>query len=251
MSALLLMLCLAGADEGWRIHRVRGADAPTALSVRTDAVLGIDGGVGAVEMGGRFTAERFTLGLSLPVAWFDSPSGRRAGIGNLQLDGAALFRGERIVHRVGLDAWIQTNRDTFVWLHRAEQTWPSSGAVAAWEMRTQGETAWTARAWLGVLGTARRAPFRTAPLLGAAAGVDRTIIGPFGLAGELSMQWNDPSPIDLTAAARVEALPGLHLRTGLILPIGTWAGLGATGRPAGVREATWWFAVAFRVPPTE
>lgn len=246
---LLLLATMAGADEGWRVHRTRGADAPTSLSVRSDAVLGADGGVGAVEIGGRYTADRFTLGLSIPVAWFNSPDGRRGGLGNLQLDGAAVFRGDAIVHRVGLDAWIQANRDTFVWVHRAEQTWPSSGVVAAWEMRTQGKTAWTARVWAGVLIARDLPPFRTAPHLGVAGGFDRTIVGPFGLASELSLQWRDPSPIDVSVAARVEAGQGIHLRTGWILPVGTWAGLGATGRPAGVREATWWLGLSLRLDP--
>ena len=77
-----------------------------------------------------------------------------------------------------------------------------------------------------------------------AAAIDQELHDRVGVIAEVSFAWWDTSPIDLTVLGRVDPLDGLRLRTGLVLPIGTWAGLAPLSEPS-VREATWLLDVRY------
>ena len=77
-----------------------------------------------------------------------------------------------------------------------------------------------------------------------AAAIDQELHERAGVIAEVAFAWWDTSPIDLTVLGRVDPIEGLRLRTGMVLPIGTWAGLAPMSEPS-VREATWLLDVRY------
>ncbi len=251
MIAWLALTALA-ADPPMQLHRIAGAGAPTQVGVRVDELFGGDSLVGTLELSARYGARRLSMGFHVPVAWFSEPAGRTAGLGNLRADLGWVLRSDQVTLQLGVEGWVHVGNPSWVWVDRFETTWPSAGGRAVMELRTHGETAFLMRvhagAWAPRDGLAPGFAAPVVPNLALALGVDRAIHKQLGLAAEISGAWREPSPLELAIGLRQGTHAGVHMRAGVVLPLGRWAGLSPADAGVGVggvREVTGWFELVF------
>lgn len=244
MIALLAMVALA--DEpirgpGTEGHRIEAVDAGTGLGVGGKVVVGPDGGTHVLTISGRVRVGDFAFGGALPFASYRDPDGGRDGdLGNARLWGHYRLPWGSLEQYVGLRVHFDLGKPAWTWANAADEVWPGAGIETYWEARLGSDAVhWLLRGAFGVHAARGYAPFPDEYVrFQVAGGLDATLAGPLGIVGEMSVQYWDPSPWELSALVRVDPIPGLRIRAGAVLPIAVWAGMSPSSQPAGVREST-------------
>lgn len=217
-------------------HQITAADAGTGVGIAQEVVFGPDGGTTLTRADLRWSQKDFHLGLSIPYAGFNTPSGRDGSLGNLEIAGYYSVSAGVLV---GLEVHANLGEGAWTWTNAAADLWPGAGARTVVQLRKEGDITWLARGAIGLASARAVDPFpATRAQLELAGGMDAAIGDIAGVTTELSLRGWDTSPIDLTGLFRVDVVEGVRLRTGLVLPVGTWIGLSPSDRPAGAREAT-------------
>ncbi len=222
-------------------HRISPLGGTHGISLTEDAVVGGDGGTNVTTVSTRVVYKEYAISVSLPFAAYRTPEGRTTDLGNLFLEGMYLIEDGELTHGVGLDLHVNPGGQPYTWANEAEQLWPGAGANAIYQMRMKlvDDTTVMVRGSLGVHTSQAYAPFhKVYPRFGAAAGIDQTIAPLVGIVGETSISYWDISPWDVTGLLRVDPVPGLRGRAGILLPMFTWFGASPVDRPGGVRETT-------------
>jgi hypothetical protein len=220
-------------------YRIRPMGTGGLVSTGLAAVIGSTGGTTAAHVEARYGSGRFAGGVRLPFASFRTQDGRGTGLGNLHVDGQALIDVSGATHAVGVEAHVNLGGRAWTWVNQAEELWPGGGVDAVWQVRTEGDLAWLGRASAGVHGTQGFYPFpKVWGRIAAAGGVDWSATPALGFTGEAHVAYWEVSPIELTGLVRLEPTEGLRLRTGVLMPIASWAGLTPTAAPSGIREVT-------------
>ena len=250
MTALLLAsLALAAPDtepqglwtEGYRIGPIGGG---SGVALDTQGVFGSDGGTWQFTARGRLRYKFLAFEIGVPVSAYRTPTGRRADMGNLQVDVFGLFETGKlslaagVETHLGVGGWISD--PAYTWTNKAEDLWPGSGADAVVQLFVGDTTTrWMVRASFGLHQSAGYDPFPDFwARFGVAGGVDHTLVGPLGVIGEVALQWWDTSPWEISAMMRVDPLDNLRVRAGLVVPVGVWAGWTPADVESGVREST-------------
>jgi len=225
------------ASEGVRIHAKNGG---TGIGLAERAVVGPDGGTTAFTISARFRLEAFQFGASVPFASYRVPGGRDKDLGNVQLWSFFDLPYGSFDQSVGLRIHFNVGESAYTWVDAGDELWPGAGIEAIWEARVGGGvTTWMLRGALGVHTAAGYDPFPDRyGRFQVAAGADVRLARRFGLVGETSIQYWDPSPWEISALARADIIEGLRLRAGLVLPLAVWFGWTPADQPAGVRETT-------------
>lgn len=240
MSPLLLLAALATAapddaqaPQSPRIDPIGGS----GVQVDYAGLVGPDGGLAVWTATARLRLERVHLQVAVPSARFPTARGADGALGTPSF---AAYYEVRPEHTLGLRVSTRGSAETWAWLNEPDELWPGQGIDLLWQTHWGSEqTQFVFQGQLGAHSSADYAPFRDSWVrLGVSGLVDQQLGSRFGLTGSLDLQYWDTSPIELTAAARADLIPGLRLRVGALLPLGTWAGLTPAQRDAGVRELT-------------
>jgi hypothetical protein len=233
----LLVGAAAAADpttaEGVTIDRLSG---PAGLALRAATVAGVDGGTTAITAMARASAGPSTWVVSLPFASFRTPDDRAAAIGNLALSVFVPDDPDDPRRAWGISVQVPVGR-AWTWVDDPTGVWPQAGADV--HLRGLHPGPWTVlyELSIGAHVSPGYEPFPVwFPLVAAAGAFDRALGTRVGIQGELSVGWWDPSPADAGVLLRAEPVDGMHLRGGVVAPIGAWAGLSPSGSAAGVRE---------------
>lgn len=234
----LLLSGLALAGQVTSGHQIAPVDAGTGVGIGQQVVMGSDGGTAVTTATIRWAKDDLHIALGLPYGAYPTSAGRDASLGNLQL-GAYYSVQPDIV--VGLEMHANVGEAAWSWANRADELWPGTGIRGVFQYRRTNESlSILARGALGFASARAVAPFPSSRAQFQMAGaIDYAISDRAGLVSELSLRTWDTSPLDIAALGRVDLTEGVRARTGLVLPIATWAGLSPADRPAGVREATW------------
>ncbi|MFT7521893.1 MAG: hypothetical protein ACI9MC_004045 [Kiritimatiellia bacterium] len=239
MRALLLgALCFAGTANAQDAD-VAGGQVPTgvriapygaATGVQTaqSFVVGSNGGTNQTLMQARYASGRFGAQFGLPVVSHRLPRQQRdTGLGNLQLDAwYALSDGDRYT-ALGLEAHVNLGERTYTWVNNADDIWPSNGVDLVLQTRsTRNRLTTMMRTAIGARFADDFAPFESRFItFELAMALDYSLSERVGLRTEMSVSWWDTSPWDLSLLGRVDLVPGLRLRAGLVVPLGVWAGM--------------------------
>lgn len=238
---MMWLMGLALADPGAHPlvgNRLQADGAGLGVAVSSAYVAGGDGGTFATAAVVRWGGEKVVLAARLPFASYRTPNGRTTNLGNLRLDAAYRLERGGGVSLFGVTTHLSLG-SAYTWTNDAASLWPGNGINAVVQHRRGDRTAWLARAELGLHGSEGYAPFPEIYMNGSlAVGLDHDLGSRFGLTTEAAVAWWDPSPIDVATWVRAEPGEGIRLRVGLLLPIGTWAGLSPSEKAAGIREAT-------------
>jgi hypothetical protein len=242
---LLLLPSLAAADdlsggnasEGYRIQAKNGG---TGIGLAEHVVVGADGGTTALTVSARFRLAAFQFGAAVPFATYRVPGGRDKDLGNIRLWSLFDLPYGSFDQSVGLRIHFNVGEGAYTWVAAGDELWPGAGIDAIWEARLgAGVTTWMLRGALGVHTAAGYDPYPDRyGRFQVAAGADVRLTRRFGLVGETSIQYWDPSPWEISALARADLIKGLRFRAGLVFPVAVWAGWTPADQPAGVRETT-------------
>lgn len=232
--------------EGWRITPLGGQHG---LGLAETLVVGPSGGTQVTTLAARIAVQDWTLGVRLPFAAYRTPAGRTTDLGNLRVEGFYTFAlpapggsGEWL-HGVGFEGHFNPTGRPYTWLHRAEELWPGAGLNLVYQVRipsSEGLT-WMLRGSAGMHGARDFEPFPGLfAQFGVAGGVDWSVPGTpeLGLVGETAITYWDLSPWDVTGLVRLDPVPGLRLRGGLVLPVFGWFGWTPSRLDQGLDELT-------------
>ena len=210
------------------------------VSTSPMSVAGSNGGTTGLEVGGAVRIGEWNVGLSLPFASYRGFDGGRGDVGNMTLSGRRSFASGSMRHYVGLDLSAGLGA-AYTWTHEAPTIWPSSGFSAVYgAVGGDDALAWGVEARLGMYFTEGYPPFPERYTRTQLVGMlDQTLADNVGLVAELSLAHWDVSPMDAAAMLRVDPLDGFRVRTGLVLPVGTWASVGPAESVHGLREVSW------------
>ncbi len=246
MILLALATALAGTPEeaaaGNRPggHRMEQADAGSGAALAAGVVLGQDGGTSVTSAIARYRGGPLAIQGVVPVGWYRTPSGRTADLGNVRIAAWHVVEKEAFVLTWGAELHVSVGQRAYTWVNRPDELWPGAGAELALQVRSTGRTALMGRISAGLHGARGYEPFPPVfPHFGAVGAIDQALHERIGVVAELAAAWWDTSPLEVAALARVDLLPGLRVRSGVVLPIGVWAGFTTLGTEPGVREATW------------
>jgi len=224
------------APEGVRTLPVGSA---SGVSVGYDAVLGRDGGTSALRLTTHVNLDRLQIHAHLPVTFHRAYAGRRAGLGALRLALGTRFNLGNTWHEAGVEGVIPTAGDAWTWVTAGPDAWPGGGVSAYWTARFDlgSSTSLLATAKVGVMDYEDQPPFPLGVTFtgGGSIAIHQAFLDRFGIMGEVAGQGWDPSPFEVSALLWVDALKGLRVRAGAVLPIGVWAGWSTVADP-GVRE---------------
>ncbi len=246
--ALLLVACpaLAVDLEGGNAlagHRIQQVRHGSGVGVAHNAVVGPDGGTTLLGITARYGTDDYAFSVSLPLGAYRTPArGRELAMGNLELAGF-YHHGDLgpFASSIGLEAHFNIGDNAWSYVNDPEELWPTYGGNAVWQGELESnQLTVLVRAQFGV--HASLAGVRPYPdvyaRFGAAGAVDYAVMNWVGIIGEMSVSYWDTSPWEISGLVRVDAIEGVRFRGGIVLPVGTWAGLGPRDDPAGVRETT-------------
>jgi hypothetical protein len=234
----LLLTSLSMAGQVTSGHQIAPVDAGTGVGIGQQIVMGGDGGTAVTTATVRWALEDLHIAVGLPYGAYPTSAGRDASLGNLQL--AAYYSVQPDI-TVGLEFHTNVGEGAWSWANRADELWPGAGLRGVFQFRrTNNDLSILARGAVGFATARAVAPFpRSRAQVHMAGALDYALTETAGFVGELSLRTWDTSPLDIAALGRLDIAPGVRARSGLVLPVGTWAGLSPSSRPAGVREATW------------
>ena len=244
LSALLVAPASAFDLEGgnaYEGHRIGQATHLTGIGLYNRFVVGPDGGTNSIVLVSRYGQEDFSFAIGLPVAAHRTPMGRAIDMGNLELSGF-YHLGEigPLFHSVGLEAHVNVGDRAYTWVNDPEELWPGGGANVVYQGQMDLDSmVLLFRGTIGGSAAADFAPYPSAFMrVSGAAAIDYAVMNWVGVIGEMHVSYWDTSPWELSGMVRLDAVEGVRARAGIVLPIGVWAGLAPTSRPAGVRETT-------------
>ncbi|TNE85424.1 MAG: hypothetical protein EP330_25405 [Deltaproteobacteria bacterium] len=240
---LASLMGLAVAGQVTSGHQIAPIDAGTGVGIEQQVVMGTDGGTTVTTAVVRWARDDLHIAVGIPYGAYRTPAGRDASLGNLQVGG---YYGVSEMVTVGLEVHANAGEGAWSWANSADELWPGAGARGVFHYRLETEASTLLfRSALGLASARAIDPFPATRLQFEATGaVDKALSDRAGLISEMSFRVWDTSPLDLAGLARFDVTDGVRARTGLVLPLGTWAGLSPADRPAGVREATWVFDVS-------
>jgi hypothetical protein len=213
-----------------------GHTASTTLT----AVAGSNGGTTGLELGGGVRLGQWNVGVSLPFATYRGFDGGLGDIGNLALSGRVSFGDATTLQYAGLDVSAGLG-EAYTWVNEGNDIWPTQGVAAVYGLVRRGDSlTWGVEGRFGMYFTQGYPPFPERYTRMQVVGMlDGDIADMLGVVGEVSVAHWDVSPLDLAALLRLDPVSGLRIRTGLVMPLGTWASVGPAEAVHGLREVSW------------
>ena len=221
-------------------HRVVAIGGGSGVSVEQQFVVGSAGGTDETLFRAHYGQKRFSVTAGVPFAAYRTPDGRSAALGNIQLAGYYIDASGH--WQVGLETHFHLGDPAWTWSNEADDLWPGGGVDVVWEgEKVTGATTLMIR---GAAGLHHAAPYAPYPSSGtyfrvqAAGVIDHGFGDRFGVVGEASIAYWDPSPVEITGLFRADIIPGLRARAGFVLPLFVWFGATPSDQRAGLSETT-------------